>query len=149
MLCFTFLWVCQTHHLRPASDGAPNVFFSERKPSNRKHVLVHRWIKIKIRMWPFRGSMRKQRWLWLITSRPRQEVFFQEQKMTGTDLKKPGWPRWSCLGTEWKRKRDEGRASEIHLYYVIKGKGRLVTRRQTQWCSGSWAEALYSLIDPG
>lgn len=44
-----------------------------------------------LRMWPFRGSMRKQRWLWLITSRPRQEVFFQEQKKAWlTKMKLPG-----------------------------------------------------------
>lgn len=125
MLCFTFLWVCQSHHLRPASDGAPNVFFSERKPSNRKHVLVHRWIKIKIRMWPFRGSMRKQRWLWLITSRPRQEVFFQEQKMTGTDLKKKksladqDEVAWGQSGREREMK-----GGQVRYIYIMWLKGR-------------------------
>lgn len=94
------------------------------RPNNWKHALAHREIKIKISC---SESMTLQRRL--ITSRPRRKAFSRNTKHGLTDKKRkkektrPGWSRWSRLGTERKRKRDEGTASEIHLYYVIKGEG--------------------------
>lgn len=111
-------------------------------PWNRKHVLMYRDMILKSNcnqnltlqrqcsapaamtdnLWATTG------WSFFMKKKKRKEKGKKKEVKTWTDIKrerkkKHGWPRWSCLGTERRRQWDEGRAREIHLYYVIKGKG--------------------------
>lgn len=131
--------ICRS--LKLTSDVHQQVFYSEVSGhhqdvstdmymyhNNKKHLLSERKIK------------NKDQWQWqcdpleTLQAATRADNLQAQTKRndtrekTHTDFKKePVWPWWSCLGTQTKRKRDEGRPSEIHLYYVIKGE------READW----------------